>query len=52
MEGIGVELIDGMAGLFPAGLETLVVPDAGHFVHQERPEVVNAKLLEFLAPLR
>ena len=49
---IGVELLDGMDALFPAGLETVVVPDAGHFVHQERPDIVNAKLLEFLAPLR
>ncbi len=49
---IGVELLDGMASLFPGGLETLLVPDAGHFLHQERPDLVNAKLLEFLAPLR
>ncbi|MEO8603018.1 MAG: alpha/beta hydrolase [bacterium] len=49
---IGIELLDGMQDVFPAGLEILVVPDAGHFVHQERPDVVNTKLLEFLAPLR
>jgi pimeloyl-ACP methyl ester carboxylesterase len=49
---IGVELIEGMAALFPAGLETVIVPDAGHFVHQEAPQVVNARLVEFLAPLR
>lgn len=47
---IGAELLDGMAALFPAGLETVVVPDAGHFVHQERPELVNARLLAFLQP--
>ena len=49
---VGAELLEGMEQLFPQGLETLMVPDAGHFVHQERPDVVNAKLLEFLAPLR
>jgi pimeloyl-ACP methyl ester carboxylesterase len=49
---IGVELVEGMGALFPAGLETLIVADAGHFVHQERPDAVNAKLLEFLGPLR
>jgi pimeloyl-ACP methyl ester carboxylesterase len=49
---IGLELADGMEIFFPAGLERLVVPEAGHFVHQERPDVVNAKLLEFLAPLK
>ncbi len=45
---IGLELLDGLEAMFPAGLETLVVPDAGHFVHQERPDVVNARLLAFL----
>ncbi len=49
---VGIELLDGMEQLFPHGLETVVVADAGHFVHQEHPEVVNPKLLEFLAPLR
>lgn len=49
---IGVELCDGMEAFFPAGLEKVIVPDAGHFVHQERPDVVNAALLQFLAPLR
>lgn len=49
---VGVELLDGMEQLFPQGLETVIVPDAGHFVHQERPDLVNARLLEFLAPLR
>ena len=49
---VGTELLEGMDQLFPSGLDTVIVPDAGHFVHQERPELVNAKLLEFLAPLR
>jgi pimeloyl-ACP methyl ester carboxylesterase len=46
---VGVELLEGMEQLFPQGLEAVIVPDAGHFVHQEQPEVVNRKLLEFLA---
>ena len=49
---VGAELLDGMEHLFPQGLETVIVPEAGHFVHQERPEIVNRHLLEFLAPLR
>ena len=49
---VGMELLEGMEQLFPSGLETVIVPDAGHFVHQERSDIVNAKLLEFLAPLR
>jgi pimeloyl-ACP methyl ester carboxylesterase len=31
---------------------TLIVPGAGHWIQQERPEQVNAALLEFLARLR
>jgi pimeloyl-ACP methyl ester carboxylesterase len=49
---VGPELLEGMEQLFPQGLETVIVPDAGHFVHQERPDLVNRRLLEFLAPLR
>jgi pimeloyl-ACP methyl ester carboxylesterase len=49
---IGLELADGMEAFFPGGLERMVVREAGHFVHQEKPEAVNAKLLQFLAPLK
>lgn len=45
---IGVELLEGMAALFPRGLRTEVVPGAGHFVHQERPELCNKLILDFL----
>jgi pimeloyl-ACP methyl ester carboxylesterase len=45
---MGVGLLDGMEAMFPAGLRTVVVPDAGHFVHQEKPVEVNRALLEFL----
>ena len=33
---------------FAERLEKLVVPGTGHFVHLERPEVVNKKVVEFL----
>jgi len=33
---------------FPRGLEVRRIPDAGHFLHQERPEAVNALLLEWI----
>ncbi len=49
---IGAELLAGMEALFPNGLKKVIVPDAGHFLHQEQPELVNRKLLEFLTPLR
>jgi pimeloyl-ACP methyl ester carboxylesterase len=32
---------------FSAGLEKIVLPGAGHFVHLERPDQVNAKIVEF-----
>jgi pimeloyl-ACP methyl ester carboxylesterase len=31
-----------------AGSELQIVDDAGHFLHLERPEVVNARIIEFL----
>jgi pimeloyl-ACP methyl ester carboxylesterase len=33
---------------FAAGLEKVVVPGTGHFVHLERPTEVNLRILEFL----
>ena len=46
---IGAELLQGMEALFPRGLRTEVIADAGHFLHQERPDAVNRILLDFLA---
>jgi pimeloyl-ACP methyl ester carboxylesterase len=45
---IASELAGGMDAFFPAGLHTETVPGAGHFLHQERPDVVNRLVLEFL----
>jgi pimeloyl-ACP methyl ester carboxylesterase len=38
-----------MDGYYAAGLEKVVIQGAGHFVHLEHPEQVNAKILEFLS---
>lgn len=46
--GIGVECAEGMEKAFTAGLEKHIIPGAGHFVHQEKPEAVNRLLLAFL----
>jgi pimeloyl-ACP methyl ester carboxylesterase len=46
---IGGDLADGMEALFPNGLRKVVIPDAGHFVHQERPDEVNQTVLDFLS---
>ena len=45
---IGVETLEGMEALFPKGLKKVVLPDAGHFLHQEKPARVNEELIAFL----
>jgi pimeloyl-ACP methyl ester carboxylesterase len=45
---LGTELIEGSERFAPK-LVVHRVPEAGHFVHQERPEVVNRLLLAALA---
>jgi pimeloyl-ACP methyl ester carboxylesterase len=45
---MGVELTEGMEGAFAKGLEKKIIPNAGHFVHQEKPEEVNELILAFL----
>jgi pimeloyl-ACP methyl ester carboxylesterase len=49
---IGVELVEGMEGSFPNGFRKLVVPGAGHFVHEEKPDAVNQALVEFVKDAR
>jgi pimeloyl-ACP methyl ester carboxylesterase len=45
---LGLELAEGMENFFPKGLKKVIISDAGHFVHQEKPEEVNSALLNFL----
>ena len=42
---IGAELTEGMAAFFPRGLKIEIIDGAGHFVHQEKPEVANRLIL-------
>ena len=42
------EIAVGMESHFTKGLHKVIVPGAGHFVHQEKPEEVNRELVEFL----
>jgi pimeloyl-ACP methyl ester carboxylesterase len=46
---IGVEVAELAASMAPANITFDIVDDAGHFLQLERPDVVNAKVLEFLA---
>jgi pimeloyl-ACP methyl ester carboxylesterase len=45
------ELTFGMDALFTSPPHIEYVPDSGHFVQQEKPELVNRLLLDFLADL-
>lgn len=50
---VGVELTRGMEQHFTAGVTIEKIAGAGHFVHLEKPDVVNASLLDFFgAPQR
>lgn len=42
------EAFERMDQFFAAGLEKVVLPGTGHFLHLERPAEVNAKIVEFL----
>ena len=37
-----------MDAYFTGGLERVIIPRTGHFIHQERPEEVNPKIVAFL----
>ncbi|HVO71771.1 MAG TPA: alpha/beta hydrolase [Aggregatilineaceae bacterium] len=45
---IGVEVTDGMEKAYSSYFEKHIVPNAGHFVHQEQPSIVNRLILNFL----
>lgn len=47
---IGVELTRGMEAAYPKGLHKRVVDGAGHFLHLERPGLVNRAIRDFLGP--
>ena len=37
-----------MDRFFTGGLEKVIIPGTGHFMHQEKPEEINPKIVEFL----
>jgi len=45
---IGAELVNDMDGMFVGGLKKIVLPDVGHFVHQEAADTVNREILKWL----
>jgi pimeloyl-ACP methyl ester carboxylesterase len=46
---IGVEVAELAASLVPSNITVEIVDEAGHFLHLERPAVVNDRILSFLA---
>lgn len=45
---MGVEMVDGLQSLLPAGSLVHVVERAGHFLHLEQPDHVNRQVIDFL----
>ncbi len=39
---------EAMDRFFTGGLEKVIIPGTGHFMHQEKPEEINPKIVEFL----
>ena len=46
---IGAEVAELAASMSPPNVTVEIVDGTGHFLHVERPDVVNARILEFLA---
>ena len=44
-----LEAFEAMDHLFLQGLEQVILPGTGHFVHLERPQEVNARIVAFLS---
>lgn len=49
---VGVNLMDAMDPYYADLRKKLVIPGAGHWVQQERPDEVNQAILEFLRSLQ
>jgi pimeloyl-ACP methyl ester carboxylesterase len=43
-----LDAFDAMDPLFPQGVEKVILPGTGHFLHLERPEEVNRHIVAFL----
>ena len=39
---------EAMDQFFTGGLEKVIIPGTGHFMHQEKPEEINPRIVEFL----
>jgi pimeloyl-ACP methyl ester carboxylesterase len=48
----GPAMLDGLKDAVPGLREARLLPGCGHWTQQERPDEVNAAMIEFLAGLR
>jgi pimeloyl-ACP methyl ester carboxylesterase len=46
---IGVEVAESAKAMVTPNVTIEIVPGCGHFLQVERPDVVNARIMEFLA---
>jgi pimeloyl-ACP methyl ester carboxylesterase len=49
---VGVAVARAVEAGFPKGLRKIMVEEAGHFLHLERPRLVNVAILDFLGASR
>jgi len=49
---VGAELLEGMEAFFPEGLQVELVEGAGHFLHLERPQAINERIVSFLQQMQ
>ena len=45
---MSADLSDGMEAVFKNGLQLIVLPGVGHFLHLEQPEEVAGRIVDFL----
>ena len=43
-----LEAFESMDDLFPKGVDKVILPGTGHFLHLERPQEVNQRIVAFL----
>jgi pimeloyl-ACP methyl ester carboxylesterase len=45
---MSADLSEGMEAVFKNGLQRIVLPGVGHFLHLEQPEEVAGRIVDFL----
>ncbi len=45
---MSADLSDGMEAVFNNGLQRIILPEVGHFLHLEKPGEVAGRIIDFL----